>query len=132
MKWFQTMRRKPDAFAGTIGDAAGGAAVASVGFPRDDGPGVGHLVFAFVAAEGDAHVRIVTIGDGPFADFGADVVVFGVATLAQIMGVGRVEEDAAGANVGGDAGGEDAFPIAATDADTTQPGGELAHVGVET
>lgn len=99
--------------------------------PGDTFPGVGHFVLAFVAAEGDAHFGIVAIGDGPFADFAADIVIFGVAAFAQVVIVGRIEEDAAGADISGDAGGEDALPVAATDTDATEAGGELAHVNVK-
>lgn len=100
-------------------------------FPWDTFPGVWHRVFAFVTAEGDAHVWVVTVGERPFADVGADIMVLGVTTFAQVMGVGRIQEDGGCADVGGDAGCQDAFPITATDTDTTETGGQGTHIIVQ-
>src|ERR1044071_9272658 len=96
----QAMRRKPNPLFRSIRDAALGAAVTAVRLPWHALPGRRHRVFAVVAAERDPKVRVVAIRDGPLAHLARNVVVFGVALLAEIVGVRRIEKYAGQANVG--------------------------------
>ena len=107
--------------------------IATSRFPRNASPACGHLVFTFVATQGNSHAWVVAIGYAPLTNIVRNAGV--VASVKVICSVGGVrirwiEKYPCDAGIfHSHRFAHDAGPIATTDSDISEPVGQFSEGG---